>query len=135
MSKPNHNPKPFDKGSQSEPFFATPPELQQSSYHQGDSQSDELEQVLAQLVEQIQKATGKTEGRKLKTQLISTIQKSKLLSHDDKSQFPEEVYRKAEQKLLLEVCLNIDLYNPANGMVTNWIESKFAEFLNVELDV
>ena len=130
MSKTNHNSKPSDQGSQSEPFFATPPELQESLCHQGNSQPDKLEQVLAQLVGQIQKAPGKTERRKLKTRLISTIQNSKLLSDCDESQFPVEVYRKAEQELLLEVCLNLHLYNSAQGTVTNWIESKFAEFLN-----
>ncbi|NEP41709.1 MAG: hypothetical protein F6K35_21730 [Okeania sp. SIO2H7] len=92
--------------------------------------------MLAQLVAKAQKAPRKSiERGKILTQLICTIQKSELLSHLDKSQFPEGLYEDAMQKLLQEVCWNIDLYDPANGAVTSWVQSKFAKFLNVELGV
>lgn len=95
---------------------------------------DELERLLEQLVAKAQKAPRKTiERAKILTQLISTIQEYQLLSYLDKSQFPEELYLETKQKVLQEICWSVDLYDPAKGTVTNWVQSKFAKLLNVEL--
>lgn len=89
----------------------------------------DLEEGLISLIRQAQKYPSKSlESRKAKTQIICLIQQSGLLSRHE-SDFPEEVYARGKQNLLIDICHNIHKYDIVRGAIGAQIESKFVEFL------